>query len=213
MKKVTLSIVLITLTVFAGKAQSNFEKAMLPIVADIHKNSQQMPLQPLANKMERIASVVKEEWLPNYWLAYCYSHDSFMKQEVGEKDQLLEMAEVALAKSEAISEQENAEIAILKAQIASARMSIDPMNRYQKYRAIFGKGLKDATNFDPNNPRIYYLQGTSAFFTPENFGGGQAVAKPLFEKALEKFDTFELKNDMYPAWGLAETNYFLSQCK
>lgn len=213
MKKLSQIFVLLVLGTSVFAQNVPFEKAMIPLVADIQKNSQQMPLQPFANKMERIASVEKEEWLPNYWLAYCYSHDSFMKQESGEKDQMLEMAETALAKAEALADGKNAEVAVLKAQIASARMSIDPMNRYQKYGAIFGKALQEATTLEVDNPRIYYLKGTSAFFTPENFGGGQAVAKPLFEKALEKFDTFELKNEMYPAWGEMETNYFLSQCK
>jgi uncharacterized protein (DUF4415 family) len=213
MKKVTLTIALL-FALFTGFAQSaGYQKDMIALVSNIHANSQQTELMPFANKMERIAAAEAEEWLPNYWLAYCFAHDNFRKQDSAEKDQLLELAEKAIEKAEELSEEHNAEIAIMKAQIASARMSVDPMNRYQEYGEKFQKAIQDAIRFDAGNPRIYYLQGTSAFYTPENFGGGKAIAKPLFEKALEKFNNFELESAIYPNWGSYETEYFLTQCK
>jgi len=65
--------------------------------------------------------------------------------------------------------------------------------------------------YDPENPRAYYLQATNAYFTPENFGGGHAKAKPLFEMALEKFNNFKSESKMHPNWGFYESTYFLSE--
>ena len=36
---------------------------------------------------------------------------------------------------------------------------------------------------------------------PESFGGGPSVAKPLFEKAQEKFNSFKPKTTISPNWG------------
>ena len=54
---------------------------------------------------------------------------------------------------------------------------------------------------DTLNPRPEYLQGVSLYYTPEQFGGGSAAAKPLLEKSLTKFNLFEPDNDLMPNWG------------
>lgn len=212
MKKVILSIALL-FSLFSVTAQNAaYEKAMTDLVAQIQQLPFDQITQPLTNKMERIAAAEPTEWLPNYWVAYCYTTDSFKKQDSGERDQLLDLAETFIAKAEKLSLL-NAEIEVMKAQIASGRLSIDPMNRYQTYGEKFAAALAKAEKLNAENPRVQYLKGTSAFYTPENFGGGKAVAKPLLEKALEKFNNFELESPMHPNWGKVESQYFLSQCQ
>ncbi|AWV97821.1 hypothetical protein [Arcticibacterium luteifluviistationis] len=212
MKKVALLITL-AFGIFSASAQKPaYEKTMTDLVSKIQQTQFNESLQPLTNKMDRIAAAETEEWLPAYWVAYGQAMESFRKQDSGEKDQLLELAEKSLAKAEAISP-ENDEIEVLKAQIASARLSVDPMNRFQTYGPKFGSALALAEKINPTNPRVVYLKAMNAFYTPENFGGGKAIAKPLFEQAIDKYSKFEQKSVIHPSWGKMESEYFLSQCQ
>lgn len=213
MKKLTLLITLVFFGLVANAQKPAYEKAMTDLVSQISGNDPMGMLQPLANKMQRIASAEKEEWLPNYWVAYCYINDSFKKQDAGERDQLLDVAEEALENAEKLGGENNSEIEVLKANFASARLAVDGVNRWQEYGPKFEKALSNAKKFNPENPRISYLRGTNAFYTPEGFGGGKHIAKPLFETAIEKFNNFEPETPYSPNWGKMESMYFLSQCK
>ncbi len=99
----------------------------------------------------------------------------------------------------------------MKAHFSSSKLIIDPMSRWQKYGALFDQHLKEAAKLDPQNPRVDYLRGTNLFYTPENFGGGKDKAKPLFESALKKFETFKSPTSYSPTWGKGESEYFLKQ--
>ena len=52
---------------------------------------------------------------------------------------------------------------------------------------LYNQYLAKAEKINPENPRIYYLKGSSLFYTPEMYGGGKAQAKTQFEKAKELF--------------------------
>ena len=65
---------------------------------------------------------------------------------------------------------------------------------------------------NPNNPRLYYLQGAGIFGTPEQFGGGKEKAKPVFEKAVALFKSGNVKA-LYPRWGQKQAEDMLAQCQ
>src|SRR5262249_32135954 len=112
-----------------------------------------------------------------------------------------------------ILKKENDETYVLGAMIANARMAINPMQRWQKYGRIFSDNLESAKEMNPDNPRMYYLQGTSKFYTPKAFGGGKKAAQPYFEKAETLFAK-EPGNDIAkPYWGKRTNTMFLTQCK
>jgi len=75
------------------------------------------------------------------------------------------------------------------------------------------EALETAKKLDPENPRIFLLEGQDKFFTPEQFGGSKEEAKKLFQQSLEKFDTFKPASDIDPHWGRTTAQYFLSQIK
>ncbi len=212
MKNSALIILILLVSVFAKAQNASYQKTMDDLVKQISETDRQSSLQPIINKMERVAAAEKNEWLPKYWVAYCYGIEQFTKSDAAEKDLILDKADKYLGDAENLSV-DNDEIMVLKAQLASARLAVDPMSRWQTYGASFSDNLKKATKLNSNNPRIYYLQGTNLFYTPENFGGGKAAAKPLFEQALDKFNNFEAKSSIYPNWGKVESQYFLSQCQ
>jgi D-lyxose ketol-isomerase len=59
---------------------------------------------------------------------------------------------------------------------------------------------------------VYYLQGLTLFNTPEQFGGGKAKAKPVFEKAVALYKTAQVK-PMYPHWGQVQAEEMLGKCQ
>jgi hypothetical protein len=60
---------------------------------------------------------------------------------------------------------------------------------------------------------VYFLQAQSAFYTPEQFGGGKKAALKLFETALAKYESFKPLNDLMPLWGKAATIKMIEECK
>jgi hypothetical protein len=95
--------------------------------------------------------------------------------------------------------------------IATLRLMADPMNRYMQYGPVAQEALETARKLNPENPRVYLLEGQDKFYTPEQFGGSKAEAKKLFELAIKKFETFKPANELDPDWGKPTTLYFLSQ--
>ncbi|MCP9765955.1 protein phosphatase CheZ [Lacihabitans soyangensis] len=211
MKKLVLSIALAIGSMATFAQSEKFVATMTEQAAAIQANYENSYM-PMANKMERIAAAEAKEWTPQYWMAYCLINETFKLKEAAEKDLLLEKAEGFIKKAESISPK-NDEIEVLKAQYAIAKLSVDPMSRWQKYGADFQEALKKAEEINPENPRVPYVMGTNIFYTPEGFGGGQAKAKPYFEKAIAKFSTFKSATAYAPNWGKEASNYFLSQIK
>jgi hypothetical protein len=72
--------------------------------------------------------------------------------------------------------------------------------------------LQKGMQLNPNNPRLYYLQGMSVFNTPEQFGGGKAKAKPVFQKAVDLYKAEQTK-PLHPHWGQEQATQMLAQCQ
>ena len=210
MKKIIL-LALVTLTGLSAAAQNKkYIDAMEKNVASLDTTRDAEGLQKIANGLERIAGAEKTEWLPNYYLAYCYVNMTY--QVKGNTiDTYCDKAEGFINKADSISPN-NSEIYTVKAQIASARISVNPMTRGQKYGTEAGVLRDKAKDLDPTNPRPYYLEGTSYFYTPPMFGGGKDKAKPVFEKASKMFEDFKPASSIAPHWGKNSTAWFLKQC-
>jgi cytochrome c-type biogenesis protein CcmH/NrfG len=87
------------------------------------------------------------------------------------------------------------------------------MTRWQKYGAAANKATENAIKLDPTNPRIALYTAQSAYYRPENFGGGKKVALPLAEKAIALFKTFKPANTLMPNWGAEMAEQLALQCK
>ena len=95
---------------------------------------------------------------------------------------------------------------------ATQQMIVDPQSRWMSYGQEASDYLQKGMKIDPNNPRLYYLQAMSVFGTPEQFGGGKAKAKPLFEKAVALFKA-ENPKPLYPRWGQDQAIEKLAECQ
>lgn len=210
MKKTILSLIIICAAAISFAQSDKYAGAMKKNILMLDSAMQKGNAKELANNFERIADAEKTQWLPYYYAAYANIVSSYSEKDKTKIDPIADKAEELLAKAEAIAGKENSEIAVIKSMIASTHMMVDPQSRYMKYGAAAASNIEIAKKLDPSNPRPVYLEAQSKFYTPEAFGGGKAVAKPLFEKALAMFNTFKPENELYPSWGRSANEYFLS---
>lgn len=218
MKKIVFLLVANMLLVTTFAQSEKYIKAMEANVQVIETTRKVEDLQNLANTFERIAEAEKSQWQPYYYAALAQVNAGFstsggqMGGLTDKLDPIADKAEGLISKAEALSK-DNAEIYIVKKMIATLRMMADPQNRYMQYGPQAQQALETARKLDPNNPRVYLLEGQDKFYTPEQYGGSKTEAKRLFEVALSKFETFKPASSIDPTWGKGTTQYFLSQIK
>lgn len=206
---VLLALVSTCLSAFAQNKK--YLDAMEKNVAAVDTSRTMEQLQPLENNFERIANAEKKEWLPYYYAAYS---NVMMTYEVKGNaiDTYCDKADALVNKADSLNPN-NSEIISLKAQITAARISVNPMSRGQKYGGEAHALREKAKSLDPTNPRPWFLEGMSLFYTPSMFGGGKDKAKVAYTKALELFGKFKPASSIHPRWGQRTTEYFLKQCE
>jgi len=166
-------------------------------------------IQAVANTFERIGDAEKTQWLPYYYAGLALCTTGWDDPKV-DKDANSAHINALCDKAEALDK--NSEIYAIRNMAATQEMMVDPQTRWQTYGVQASKALQDGLKLDPNNPRLYYLQGESIFNTPPAFGGGKDKAKPLFEKAVVLFKA-EKPKPLWPKWGLARTEEQLAKCQ
>ena len=220
MKRIFFLIPACIFTLVTMAQSEKYTKAMEQKLAGYDTVRSQTGLQELANSFERIADAEKTQWLPYYYAALSNVNlgmtHVFAAGPIGgnadKGDPLADKAENLLKKAEDLSK-DNSEIFIIKKMIASLRMLGDLMSRYQTQGAIATEALETAKKLNPENPRVYMLEGIDQFNTPEQFGGSKTEAKRLFDEAIKKFDAFKPESSIHPTWGRGTVQYFLSQIK
>jgi hypothetical protein len=202
-------------------AQSEkYQSAMKDKIAALDTTRDVTGLKDLSASFERIGDAEKTQWLPYYYAAlaqvnagnFIYVANPSNSAELKNLDALADKADQMVTKAEALNK-DNSEIFAVKKMIASLRMMVDPMNRYMTYGPQAQQALETAKKLNPENPRIYLLEGQDKYFTPEQYGGSKTEAKKLFEEALKKYDSFKPATDLDPNWGKNTTQYFLNQLK
>ncbi len=211
MKKTILSATIICLCITAFAQGDKYAGAMKKNISMLDSAMQKGNAKELANNFERIGDAEKLQWLPYYYAAYCNVISTYTEKDKTKNDAIADKAEELIIKAEGLAGKENSEIAVIKSMIASAHMMVDPQSRYMQYGAASASNIEKAKALDPSNPRPVYLEGQAKLYTPEAFGGGKDVAKPLFEKALAMFDAFKPASELHPTWGKSATQYFLAQ--
>ena len=198
------------LAAIAATAQSDkYAAAMQKNLSLLDSAKSTSDLENVSNAFERVGDAEKTQWLPYYYAALAQTRIGWMDKKV-DADKLAEKTKAISAKAEAI--ENNAELYTIDNMIATQQMLVDPQTRWQTYGIEASAALKKAKELDPSNPRIYYLEGMNVFGTPEQFGGGKAKAKPIFQKAGDLYKTFQVK-PMYPNWGKAEAEMMLAKCQ
>ena len=209
MKSLMLTVTMVA-TFLSTYAQSDkFTAAMQKSLAMLDSAKTTQDLTTVSNSFERIGDAEKTQWLPYYYAALALTTSGWSDPSV-DKDKNAEKIGALLDKAETI--EKNAELYTIRNMSATQQMLVNPQERWQTYGQQASSALQAGMKLDPNNPRLYYLQGMSLFNTPQQFGGGKEVAKPVFEKAEQLFKAEQAK-PLYPHWGQKQTEDMLEKCK
>jgi len=219
MKKIIIAIVALAFSAAISAQMENekFVKAMEKNIAlaDSAKSAQEWI--DVTAAFERIAEAEKTQWLPYFYASLGHLMagrlsigDNVFGNNSDKTDPKADAAQKNLDKAISLSK-ETSETWVLKKMIASLRMLGDVMSRYMTYGAEAATALETAKKLDPNNPRVYLLEGEDKFFTPAEYGGSKEEAKKLFDKSKELFGSFKPESGIHPNWGKSTVNYFLSQ--
>ncbi len=194
----------------SGFAQSDkYTQSMQKNIALLDSAKTTDELLSLASTFARIGDAEKTQWLPYYYAALAQTWIGW-NPATKDKDANSQQINAYLAKAEAI--EKNAETYAVENMSATQQMLVDPQSRYMTNGKDAATALQKGLAADPNNPRLYYLQGMSLFGTPPQFGGGKDKAKPLFEKSVALFKA-EQPKPLYPTWGKQQAEAMLAQCQ
>jgi hypothetical protein len=209
MKSLMMTVAMVA-TLFTTYAQSDkYTAAMQKTLAMMDSAKSTQDFTNVSNAFERIGEAEKTQWLPYYYAGLALTTAAWSDASI-DKDKNSDKINALVDKGEAI--EKNSELCTVRNMAATQQMLINPQERWQTYGQKASSALEEGKKLDPNNPRLYYLQGMSLFGTPEQFGGGKVVAKPVFEKAEELFKQ-EKPKPLYPGWGQKQTEDMIEKCK
>ena len=189
------------LLLFCSVAYAQDVEAMLTEkVKLLDKSYATKELQTLANDFEHLTTVAPTNWLVNYYVAY--TNIRLADQSSGGSiDSYCNQAEKYIKIAEKQPDADASEINALYAYLYSAKVKVNPMFRGAKYGKLSREYSEKSIKENPENPRPYLIRAIGIYFTPKVFGGGVAKAKPMLNKALEKFEHFTPKTPNHPHWG------------
>ncbi len=200
MKK-QLLILAITLWSFTSFGQEDgYINTMLSTMESMDNASSKEDYLRCASQFERIATAEKSKWLPYYYGANSLIIMSFDETDGNEKDLILDRAQLMLDQAFELAPEES-ELFTIQAFLYPSRIMVDPMGRGMLYMEKMFQSLATAKALNPENPRIYFLEGVNMLNMPPSMGGGSEAAKPILEEADAKFKAFQNEDPLWPKWG------------
>ena len=212
MKKI-IAVIALLATVSVNAQNDKYVQAMQKNLAQFDVVKTTAEYQALAAAFERIGDAEKTQWLPYYYAALALTTPGWTDTKL-DKDVNAEKIKALLTKADALVKEDadKAEILSIRNMTASQQMLVDPQSRWATYGPESSSYLQKAKQLNPNNPRLYYLEGANIFGTPEQFDGGKAKAKPILEKAVALYKVEQVK-PLYPDWGKKQAEDMLAQCQ
>lgn len=206
MKTFITSIVLFVCSILS--AQTQFEQGMGKAM---QLWGQGKDADAVAN-FQRIATVEKTNWLPNYYIAFINTIDAFGEKDKTKAGAFITKAQDALDNATLISPN-NPEIMVVQAMLYTAILVQDPMTNGQKYSGLAMEQYNKALAIDPNNPRVVF---SKAEFEIGGAKYWKTDTKPMCEaiaESIELFAKFKPETQFHPSWGLDRAQKALITCK
>ena len=168
-----------------------------------------------SNQFYRISQVVKTDWLSSYYYAFCNTKISMLQEDPDIKELYLDKAFEILEPFDTLNVKSIdslalSEIQALRAMIYVGKIFINPMVNGMKYGPLSGQSIEKSKSLYPLNPRPYFLEGQSKYYTPSAFGGGVDKAMPLLKEALDYYNNFEAKK-YWPNWGEEDCQFLYNK--
>ena len=206
MTKIITLIALFVVSVVT--AQGNFEKGMEDALTTWGIGN---PKEAVA-KLERIASVEKDNILPNYYIALINTTQAFVSKDKKEMKALIENAQKSQDVINFLAPN-NAEVLVMQAMIHTASIVYDPMVNGQQLSGTVIGIYNKAALIAPNNPRVVFNKAQFEIGMAQYFGSD---TKPMCEKivkSIELFANFKPETPFHPTWGLDRAEEALQNCK
>lgn len=207
MKTIITSVALFICTVLS--AQTQYEQGMGKAMQlwGAGKNAEAVAT------FERIASVEKSNWLPNYYIAFINTIDAFGTKDKDKVNALIAKAQEALDNATAISPN-NSELMVVQAMLYTAILVQDPMTNGQKYSALAMEQYNKALIIDPKNPRVLFSKAEFEIGGAKYWGTDTKPMCDAITKSLELFANFKPESPFHPNWGKDRAEKVLAEtCK
>ena len=189
-------------------AQGQFEQGMGKALQTWKEGK---PVEAVA-QLERIASVEKTNWLPNYYIALINTTQAFGEIDKTKMLSLIEAAQKAQDVCNSLA-QEHPEVLVMQAMIHTANIVYDPMTNGQKLSGDVLYILNKAYKIAPENPRVVFQKASFEIGMAQYFGQDTKPMCAQIEKAIELFATFKPETALHPSWGLDRAQAELKNCK
>ena len=163
-------------------------------------------------QFEKIASVEKTNWLPNYYIAFINTTQAFGEKDKTKIESLLNAAQKAQDVCNELA-QENPEVLVLQAMIHTAWIVYDPMTNGQRLSDDAMYILNKAYKLAPENPRVVFQKASFEKGMAEYFGQDTKPMCVQIEKSIELFATFKPESAFHPSWGLDKAQEAVKACK
>ena len=163
-------------------------------------------------QFEKIASVEKTNWLPNYYIALINTTQAFGEQDKTKMESLLRVAQKAQDVCNELA-QDNPEVLVMQAMIHTAWIVYDPMTNGQKLSGDVMYILNKAYKIEPENPRVVFQKASFEIGMAQYFGQDTKPMCAQIEKSIELFATFKPETAFHPSWGLDRAQAELKKCK
>jgi tetratricopeptide (TPR) repeat protein len=161
---------------------------------------------------ERIASVEKTNWLPNYYIAFINTIEAFGTKDKEKANALITKAQDAIDSATLISPN-NTEIMVVQAMLYTAILVQDPMTNGQKYGALAMEQYNKALAIDPKNPRVLFSKAEFEIGGAKYWGTDTKPMCDAIAKSLELFANFKPESQFHPSWGADRAEKALAECK
>lgn len=161
---------------------------------------------------ERIASVEKTNWLPNYYIAFIGTINAFGTKDKATATALINRSQQAIDEATLISPN-NPEIMVVQAMLYTAILLQDPMNNGQKYGALVTEQYNKALAIDPNNPRAVFSKAEFEIGGAKYWGTDTKPMCAAIAKSIELFANFKPQSQFHPNWGADRAAEKLKECK
>lgn len=198
----TLLLIISLIATQICTAQTAYKQAMQESLQLWHRGQTQEAM----SKMERIASVEKDNWIPRYYQALIATLSSFQTTEITQKNTLLKIANDLIPQDKNAL---NAEWHVLKATILTSELTIDPMNNAMRLSPLIVANYEKAIIIDPNNPRAIAGLATFQIQRKKYTGGNTDQDYKNLEKAVSLFETQKNDTAFYPSWGKEQAQAIL----
>lgn len=205
---IRLITLFVLLVANAVSAQSKYEAGMQKAFTLWSENK---PVEAAA-LFERIANVEKENWLPNYYVAFINTMEAFQTKDKEKLNALLTKAQLAQDAAMTISPN-NPELMVTQCLIYTAWIVYDPMTNGMKYSGKANELYAKALALAPNNPRVVYAKAEFEIGSAAYFGQDTAPMCKEVERSVGLFANFKPETTFHPTWGADRAAEKLKECK